>query len=124
MIRGRTERRRRARSEAKELRAIGRELAARGVVARAAAVNRIVAPGAPFFWRNLKARIAARETFRPVRSLEVVRDLALEILTADGVDLAGLVLKVDWRPPVLRIEAVPAQEEALAAIQAVRARAG
>lgn len=124
MIRTRAERRRRVRLEAKELRAVRRELADRGLAARAAAASRAVAPGAAFFWHTLKARIAARESLRPIQSLDTVRDMALQILAEQGVDMDGLVLKVEWQPPVMWIEAIPAHEHAVAAVEAVRARAG
>jgi len=123
MSRRRTESRRSARAAEKELRNIHRELEKRGVAARARAVNRIVAPGAAFFWRSLKGRIAAREALRPIQSLDTVRDVALKILADQGVDMTGLTLKVEWQPPALWLEAVPAPEEAMAAVEAVRARA-
>lgn len=121
MIRTRTERRRRAREEEKRLRAVQRELAAEK--ARAVVVNRIIAPTAPLFWHVLKARIAARESLCALRDRNQIRDIALGILAEEGADMTGLVLKVEWYPPALELEAVPEHGTAVAAVERVDARA-
>jgi hypothetical protein len=125
-MRTRTERRALQRAAAKETAAIHRELAARGLADRAAVVNRAVSPGAAFFWHALKARIAAREAITPLRGTEglgVVRDIAMKLLSEEGVDTTGLVLKVEWHPPYMWLEAVADLAIAIEATEAVRARA-
>jgi hypothetical protein len=116
-------RRARARSETKEIRAMHRELTARGIADRIVKLNMAVAAGSAFFWEALKRQIAAREFLRPIRDLEVVRALAVKILEADGYDLDGIVLKLEWRPPALWIEAQVDQRVAVEVVEAVRSRA-
>jgi hypothetical protein len=122
-MRSRTERRTRARSETKEMRAMHRELTARGIADRIVKVNMAVAPGSAFFWEALKRQIAAREFLTPIRDLEVVRGIAMKILLAEGLDLDGIVLKLEWRPPALWIEAQADQCVAVEVVEAIRARA-
>jgi hypothetical protein len=121
--RKRVDRRARARLEGKEARDFQRALADRGLLARIDKVREAVAPQAPMFWMIIKQRIAARETFKAIRSLEQIRALAMEILRADGHDLTGIVLKVFWQPPVLAFDPVPSVENATAVVEEVRATA-
>ncbi|HVZ88102.1 MAG TPA: hypothetical protein VHG72_14110 [Polyangia bacterium] len=97
-MRERTKRRARQRLDAKEIRDVWRMLADRGIAARVRAVNQAVAPGSPVFWHVFKLRLAAREELTPIRTAEEVRDVAADVLAEEGIDLAGVVLKVTWQP--------------------------
>jgi len=118
--RKRVDRRARARLEQKEFRDFRRSLDA-DLTARIAKVRAAVAPEAPVFWHVFKRRIAARETFRPLDSIETVRDVAMAVLREDGHDLTGIILKVFWEPPVLLFDPAPSAENAVAVVDQVRA---
>lgn len=120
IARKRTVRRARQRLEDKEAGDFQRALEARGIMERIANVRAAVAPSSPMFWHVFKRRVAARETFRPIKDLEVVRDLAIAVLQEEGLDLTGIVIKVTWRPPVMAFDAVPTHENALTVVEEVR----
>lgn len=120
MSRERVKRRQRSRLEAKEVAQFHRALADRGIMDRIAKVRAAVAPASAMFWHILKGRIAAREMFRAIPSLEVVRELAMAVLREEGYDLTGIILKVAWRPPVLAFDPVPSHENALEVVDEVR----
>lgn len=120
--RTRTRRRAEARAAAKELDRVRREFFAMGVADRVHAVNLAVAPNSPLFWRTFKDRIVAREFFGPLRDLEAARGVAIGVLRELGFDLAGIVLKPDWQPPILRFEAQVEHQLAVKAVETVRGR--
>lgn len=120
-MRARTKRRAAQRIDTKEIRDIWRGLAGLGVADRIRKVNEAVAPGAPIFWHILKLRLAAREDRGPVTDIEAVRQLAVAVLAGEGHDLAGIVLKVTWRPPELFFEAGAEHGLARGVVQEVQA---
>lgn len=122
--RPRTIRRQKARLEARELAEVKRRLAARGVYEKCAAVNAVVAPGNPVFWRAYKDRVAAREFLTPITKAVEARDIAVKVLGELGVDLDDVVLRATWKPPVMVFDAVPEYEMALAATEEVQASPG
>lgn len=98
-------------------RRIVNDLASDGVAERAVEVNKVLHPvtGSPWFWKMVRDRVGAREMFRPIRSLDDVRAIAMQALAELAVDVTGLQLKVHWHPPQLTFTAVPSAERAIAA---------
>ncbi|MES2339290.1 MAG: hypothetical protein V4537_14445 [Pseudomonadota bacterium] len=113
----RSEQRAASKRSAKLRKRVAAEMARTGLAARIRLVQQAVSDGA-LFWRILKARIAAVETFRPIKDVEEVRATAMEALAELEVDTAGVQLKVVWSPPVLRFEALPTMEAAVEAVEA------
>src|SRR6185437_16872054 len=109
-------RRERGRLQAKEIREFRRQLPG-DLRERISRIDAAVAPSAPFFWDLFRRRVDAHEMFRPLTNLDQVRDIAMKILRQEGHDLAGIVLKPFWGPPVLVFKAVPEHEEAVAAVE-------
>jgi hypothetical protein len=119
MGRARTTRRAAAREEAKTRIKIQRYMDRDGIGARLRAVNQTVTDSV-LFWKILKARVAALETFRDATSLAPVRDAAMKVLAEMGVDTRGVQLKLTWVPPRLHVMAVPTMEKAQEIAAAVR----
>lgn len=118
--RPRTLRRQQERLQARELVAVKRRLADRGVYEKCARVNAIVAPGEAVFWKAYKDRVAARELLTPITKAVEARDIATKVLGELGVDLEGVALRATWRPPQMFFDAVPAYEVAMEAVTEVR----
>ena len=120
-MRARVKRRAAQRIDTKEIRDVWRGLADRGVADRIRKVNEAVAPGSPLFWHIFKLRLAAREGRAPVTTLEAVREIAEGVPSPGGPrHLAGIVLKVTWRPPVLSFEAGAEHALARGVVEEVR----